>query len=79
MWFEGQGKVTAIRFSPASLSDRCEFEQRLRDYFRINFKVEFSMDLFYLFKDNEFVKNLKTVTPAPYQVRGKLQQESRTL
>jgi hypothetical protein len=28
------------------------------------------MDLFYLFKDNEFVKNLKTVTPAPYLIRG---------
>jgi len=32
LWFEGQVKVTAIRFSPTSLSDRCEFEQRLRDY-----------------------------------------------
>ena len=32
LWFEGQVKVNAIRFSPASLSDRCKFEQRLRDY-----------------------------------------------
>ena len=28
---------------------------------------------------DDLVKSLKTVTPAPYQVRGKLQQESRTL
>ena len=35
LWFEGQVKVTAIRFSPTPRgagSDRCEFEQRLRDY-----------------------------------------------
>ena len=35
LWFEGQVKVTAIRFSPAPRgagSDRCKFEQRLRDY-----------------------------------------------
>ena len=35
MWFEGQVKVTAIRFSPTPRgagSDRCEFEQRLMDY-----------------------------------------------
>jgi hypothetical protein len=35
LWFEGHVKVTAIRFSPAPRgagSDRCEFEQRLRDY-----------------------------------------------
>jgi hypothetical protein len=38
LWFEGQVKVTAIRFSPASLSDRCEFEQRLRDY-EISMKI----------------------------------------
>ena len=28
---------------------------------------------------DDLVKSLKTVTPAPYQVRGKLHQESRTL
>jgi len=30
------------------------------------------MDLFYLFKDDEFVKNLKTVTPAEAGVQNSL-------
>jgi len=42
------------------------------DLFRVNFKVEFSTDLFYLFKDYEFVKNLKTVTPAEAGVQNSL-------
>ncbi len=28
LWFGGNVKVTAIRFSPTSLSDHCRFEQR---------------------------------------------------
>ena len=39
LWFEGHVKVTAIRLSPTSLSDRCKFERRLRDYGMFKFRI----------------------------------------
>ena len=40
LWFEGHVKVTAIRLSPTSLSDRCKFEQRLRDSMKSKFALD---------------------------------------
>ena len=72
LWFEGHVKVTAIRFSPTSLSDRCRFEQRLRDYVRpMPFRSLFVIPAPICTGINSSRNPYLFVTPIPSAVRHK--------